>query len=204
MKKILFAGGGTLGPVTPLIALSRIIRRRIFDSELFWIGTSTGPERMLVENEGIHFFSIPIAKVPRFFSFSLFLFPIQFLCAGWRAWKILHKVQPEIIVGAGGFTQVPVMLVAWCMQIPCSVHQLDVEKGLSNKIIGPVCETMTTSFPSDNQVATPCRFVDDRIGSENKKTILILGGGTGAAQINSFVDTVRDDIVSFADIVHIT
>ncbi len=60
--KILFAGGGSLGPVTPLIATSHALRRLVRDVACTWAGTPEGPERVFAEAEGMEFYGVPVAK----------------------------------------------------------------------------------------------------------------------------------------------
>ena len=48
--KILFSGGGTLGPVVPLLAVwDQIVKRSPVPVEAVWVGTPDGPERAVVE-----------------------------------------------------------------------------------------------------------------------------------------------------------
>ena len=49
--KVLFSGGYTLGPVTPLLAVKEIIQDEYPASEFIWVGTKTGPEKKLIEEE---------------------------------------------------------------------------------------------------------------------------------------------------------
>ena len=61
-KFVLFAGGGTMGPVTPLLAVWRAMKRRRNDLSLAWAGTPDGPEREIIKSEGGRFFSVPVVK----------------------------------------------------------------------------------------------------------------------------------------------
>ena len=58
--KILFAGGGTLGPVTPLLAVIEALKEKQPDAVFVWVGTPHGPERDLLERRGIRFLHIPV------------------------------------------------------------------------------------------------------------------------------------------------
>ena len=57
--RVLFTGGGSGGPTTPLLALAQEIKKQIKNSEFLFLGSKYGPERKLVEQAEIQFSSIP-------------------------------------------------------------------------------------------------------------------------------------------------
>ena len=53
--KILFAGGGTMGSVSPLLAVYQELKDREPETEFLFVGTKTGPEKKSVESYKIPF-----------------------------------------------------------------------------------------------------------------------------------------------------
>ncbi len=74
--KILFVGGGTLGPVTPLLAMADEIRRMKPEAECAFVGTSGGPERRLVEEAGWRFLELEAPKFRRYFDLQTLALPL--------------------------------------------------------------------------------------------------------------------------------
>jgi len=221
---ILFAGGGTMGPVTPLLAVLRAMRKRRPDLTFAWAGTPDGPERDVVAKDGVAFYPIPVAKLPRFLSAGWVTWPFRYINARRAAERVIKTVKPDLVASAGGFTSVPVMLAAHVKGIPCAIHQLDAEPGLSNKSVASFCDSVTTSFRYDlppfrgvtsERVATPCRFsgvsVPDRKAAAasfglnpTRPVVFIVGGGTGASSMNEAIWSVLDDLLKKTQIIHMT
>lgn len=228
--KIAFAGGGTLGPVTPLLAVARAIKiassrtPRNDKLEFVWFGTPDGPERAVVEKEGIRFYPITVAKLPRHFDIRWLTFPFDSMKAHQEVREILLKEKPDVVVTAGGFTGVPVVREASKLGIPCVMHQLDVVPGLSNKAIVKRCQSVTISFPYERppfgsvstiRVPTPARFRSADLPSKaqgaaffhldaQKPIVFIVGGGTGAQALNEAIDARFKSWNSFAQLIHVT
>ncbi len=222
--KILFCGGGTLGPVTPLIAVLRRMRLMRPDSEFVWIGTPHGPEAPLVEAEEVSFHSIPVAKLSRHVGLDWLSFPFDYLRASKAAKLIIRHEAPDAVFSAGGYTQVPVIRAAAKRGITCAIHQLDATPIRSNLAVARFCRKITTSFaypavkPFGNrinveQVAIPCRFSGvkvpsreeacERLGVDPKKPILfVTGGGTGALSLNQALLSIADELLGQMQIVH--
>ncbi|MFH1620927.1 MAG: glycosyltransferase [Patescibacteria group bacterium] len=221
---IAFCGGGTMGPVTPLIAVLRQMKKMNGDLKFIWIGTPGGPERQAVEAEGVNFFSIPVVKFPRYLSASWLSWPYKYLKAKAAAKKIIKDKRPDLIVSAGGFTGVPIMKVANSLGIPCVIHQLDAEPGLSNKSVTRLCASITTSYRYEKPpfpgiksecVPTPNRFTDREVPlrmqavdffglDESRPIIFVVGGGTGAAVLNEAVWSVMGELLKRTQIIHMT
>ena len=206
--KIAFVGGGSLGPVTPLLAVHARLKERHPELEAFWMGTPTGPEREIVQRQGFDFFAVPVAKIPRYWSKEWFLFPFSYLRAVQVVRRLLRVQQVDAIVTAGGFTAVPVVRVAAKLGIPCVTHQLDRLPGLANRFVADRCTRVTTSFhyptpPFGDDVETtfiptPTQFSLQHLParsqalrelglSTDKPTICVMGGGTGAQRLNELV-----------------
>jgi UDP-N-acetylglucosamine--N-acetylmuramyl-(pentapeptide) pyrophosphoryl-undecaprenol N-acetylglucosamine transferase len=224
-RKIAFVGGGTMGPTAPLLALHDHLSKKNPRDEFIWIGTVEGPERKPVLSRGIPFFTIPSAKIPRYFSVKLFSWPFDLLRARKSAKIILDKHKPDIIVGAGGFTQVPVICLAAKRGIPCIVHQLDFTPSWSNLAVQKYCQVITTTFVYHNKkfrrckneqhIATPNRFVSmDRpdkkqvqshFGFNNGNPIvLVVGGGTGSRALNQTIESNIEKWLEKVQILHLT
>ncbi|MBU1907671.1 glycosyltransferase [Patescibacteria group bacterium] len=223
-QTILFVGGGTLGPVTPLLAVLRRMKERCNDLDFVWIGTSSGPEKTLVEAEGVVFFAIQEAKIPRYLSFKLLSWPLDYFRARLAAEKLVKKIRPSLVVSVGGFSSVPVMRAAKAMKIPCAIHQLDAEAGLANKAVASMCRLVSTSFKYDvqpfagiisEQIATPSRFAGASIPSKTEAAhffglevdapiVFLVGGGTGAVALNNAVDHHLEKILKLAQVIHLT
>lgn len=222
---ILFVGGGTLGPVTPLIAVARQMKKRNERLELVWAGTHEGPERQIVERERITFIPIPTAKLPRFISLAWLSWPTRYLAARRAARELLDRTKPSLVVGVGGFTQVPIMREAGKRKIPCAIHQLDAVPGLSNKAVAGICASVTTSFEYTHppfgsrirteRVPTPCRF--SRVSAPDKEAaasrfflshdlpvVFVVGGGTGAMSINEAIWRSAEELTKSMQIIHVT
>ncbi|WKZ29553.1 MAG: UDP-N-acetylglucosamine--N-acetylmuramyl-(pentapeptide) pyrophosphoryl-undecaprenol N-acetylglucosamine transferase [Patescibacteria group bacterium] len=221
--KILFAGGGTLGPVTPLLAVADELKRKQPKAECVFVGTSTGPERRLVEEAGIRFLALDAPKLRRYFDVRTLFAPFLLLGAVWRAGRLLAAERPDLVVGAGGYVQVPLGLAAKARGIKVLVHQQDVVASLSNKLLAPLADAVTAAFDISSKdfpkkktsvIGNPVRRSieeGDRakglatLGfSGERPLVLVLGGGTGSAFLNEKITDALPHLTGFADVAHLT
>jgi UDP-N-acetylglucosamine--N-acetylmuramyl-(pentapeptide) pyrophosphoryl-undecaprenol N-acetylglucosamine transferase len=96
-QTILFVGGGTMGPVTPLVAVARAMKIRQPDLVMAWAGTPDGPERQVVEANGFVFYPIPVAKLPTYLSVRWLTWPFDYLRALFAARRVVKNVQPNLV-----------------------------------------------------------------------------------------------------------
>ena len=224
MQKISLTGGGTLGPVTPLFAIVEVWRALHEDVEFVWVGTTSGPERKLVEQMyDIPFHAIQAARLPRYFSREWFFFPFRFCMAFFQSVQLLHQEKPSAIIGAGGYTQVPLMMAGWLFRIPCFVLQPDVDPLLSNRLVAGFVqrifvawEKTTSAFPAHKTIVTgnPVRpsllngSKEQAIKFFNldpeKQTLLVFGGGTGARWLNTQIEMIVGSLLEKMNVIHVT
>lgn len=221
--RILFSGGGTLGSVTPLLAIAEVVRQRQPDTQCFWLGTARGPERTLVEAAQIIFRPIVAGKLRRYWSLATLLAPFRVAIGWWQSIYWLVKWRPDCVVVAGGFVAVPVVWAAWLVRIPTIVHQQDVVAGLANKLMAPFAKVITVTFESSltDYPKTKTRWTGNPVrpsvlsGSRARAlttfglaadvpTVLVVGGGTGAESLNTVVGQSAGDLSAVCQIVHVT
>jgi UDP-N-acetylglucosamine--N-acetylmuramyl-(pentapeptide) pyrophosphoryl-undecaprenol N-acetylglucosamine transferase len=225
MSRVLFTGGGTLGPVTPLLAVARAMRAADAEICIMWAGTDDGPEREIIEAERIRFETVPVAKLPRYASSRLLTLPLSYYRAVKTAGHILDFFCPKAVVSAGGYTAVPVIREAASRGIPCIAHQLDYKPLLSNRLVAAHCRYVTTSFAYAHppfgskavtyQIPTPVRFSAGDLPSRtsaclsfgldpHKPVLLVTGGGTGSLQLNRAIARMEHALPRDLQIIHLT
>lgn len=216
-------GGGTLGPVTPLLAIAREWQRRDPHAKISWIGTPKGPERMIVEEAGYAFASILAPKISRHKKWTWPFIPILMLYACIHAFILLKKMRPDFVFTAGGYVSVPVVWMARLLGIPSWVHQLDVKPGIANRVMTPFAKRISVTwldsldaFP-EGKTRHAGSVVRDEIFKGDKEralreyaldpqkpTLFILGGGTGAQAINEAMAAIAHQVADRANVIHLT
>ena len=227
-KKILLTGGGTGGSVAPLLAIADSLRvTRYALRDFLWLGgTKSGVEKQMVESAGIKFKPIFSGKFRRYFSLRNFIDPFLIMFGFFQAFFIILEVRPNLVMSAGSFVSVPVILAAWILRVPVLIHQQDVRPGLANKLMAPFAKIITVTFeksladygkkavwtgnPIRNQLSiTNCQLrindIKKKFGFKNNlPIILVIGGGTGALVINELVEKNLEELTKFCNIIHIT
>lgn len=221
-KTILLSGGGTLGPVTPLLALVEVWQAKGEAVEFVFVGTPRGPERELVEAKGISFYALSTPKLSRHQKWQWPFLPPLLAVSFARSLALLRSLRPDAHVTAGGYTSVPLAFAGKLLGIPLFVHQLDQGVGLANKIMAPIAKRITTTFEESlagfgaekalvvGAVVRPSILQGDatrarrRFGLLERKTILVLGGGTGSAEINTALAPILGELTKAFNVLHIT
>ncbi|WP_213818438.1 undecaprenyldiphospho-muramoylpentapeptide beta-N-acetylglucosaminyltransferase [Garciella nitratireducens] len=220
MRKILMTGGGTAGHVTPNIALFPSLRKNGF--EIFYIGTESGIEKKLIEQENIPYFSIKAGKLRRYFDIKNITDIAKISKGYFQALSIIHKIKPNIVFSKGGFVSSPVVWAAWTKRIPVIIHESDITPGLANKISIPFSKSICYSFPEtinylpkDKSKLTgiPVRqnlfqgnknFGKKLCSFDSKSPIvLIIGGSLGSQVLNNIIRSSLQDLLKNFQICHI-
>lgn len=211
-----------MGPVTPLLAVYEEWIKNDSAVEAVWIGTSRGPEREAILPYGMKFFSLPVARLPRYFSIEWFSLPFKFVTACVCAMKILKAEKPNLVACAGGYTSVPVVLMAKILGIPIWVHEQDVHVILTNRLVVPFADMVTCAWKSSLDslpsktvlIGNPVRRsvlngskqrAKEKFGIHNAKpTVLIFGGGAGSSWINEVIEKIVRELVQTSNVIHLT
>lgn len=192
--RIMFSGGGTAGSVTPLLALAE----RFTDHELFFVGTRQGVERQLVTH--LTYLTLPAGKWRRYFSLHNFIDLFAIIIAFYKAWYLLLKYRPAVVVSAGGFVSVPLVWAAWWCNIPTVVHHQDIRMSLATRLMKPFASVLTKATDIGNPVRSLTVTTHQLQLDQSVPTVLIMGGGTGAKAIN---DLVTEELCESFNVIHI-
>lgn len=211
MKKIVLTGGGTAGHIYPALAVTE----NLSDCQISYIG-GDGMEKEIIKNfPNIKFYNIPTTKLERKLTLRNLLIPFKLAKSVKITKNILKKLNPDIIFSKGGFVAVPVVLAAKKLKIPVVSHESDLSLGLANKLILRKCKCMCTSFEETTERHRKCIFTGQPIRkqifegkklnlfSNNKPTILVLGGSLGAQFLNEIVFENIENLTKTYNIIHI-
>ena len=220
MKHIVLTGGGTAGHVTPNIAL--IARLKEEGYKISYIGSYTGIEKTLIEEQGIPYYGISSGKLRRYFDLKNFTDPFRVLKGFGEARKLLKKLQPDIVFSKGGFVSVPVVVAAGRLKIPTIIHESDMTPGLANRLCIPSAVKVCCNFPETKShlpegkavvTGTPIRQEllsgDPQKGRDftgftpDKPVILIIGGSLGAQAVNTAVRNILPQLLPEFQVVHL-
>lgn len=219
--RILLSGGGTLGSVTPLIAVADFLRSARPDAELLWVGTKEGPERALVERYGIEFRPVAAGRLRRFLTPRNLLTPFRVLSGLRDSLELIRAWKPDVVVSAGGFVSVPLVWAAYLRRVPVHVHQMDWRPGLANRLSAPFARSVSVTFdksardfPRTVVTGNPVRremlsgdpaACRQAFGfSPERPLVLVLGGGTGAMALNELVAGAAPDLCPEVQVLHLT
>lgn len=193
-KNILIATGGTGGHVFPALSLAEYF----LDNDLnIKITTDKRGLKYIEENQNLNYeiinSSTIFKKNPLSFSISF----IKIIYAFLRSILILLKFQPTIVFGMGGYSSFPICAAAKILKIPFIIYENNLHIGKANRVLLPFAKKMFVSYLSLEGVNKKYKYKIFQIGnlirkdilsyinlektrSENKLTILILGGSQGA------------------------
>jgi UDP-N-acetylglucosamine--N-acetylmuramyl-(pentapeptide) pyrophosphoryl-undecaprenol N-acetylglucosamine transferase len=198
--RVVIAGGGTGGHLYPGIAVAQELRTRQPDAVISFAGTAKGIEARVVPREG---FALDLirsgglkGKSPVDRMRGAVLLPLGLV----DAWRIVSNRRPDLVIGVGGYSAGPVVLVAALRGVPAMLLEQNAVPGLTNRLLAPFVRAAGVTFESTREFFGAKAFVSGNpvrpefLGSIEPRTesdadgaittVLVFGGSQGAHAIN--------------------
>src|SRR5262245_33957365 len=146
--RVVIAGGGTGGHLYPGIAVARELLARQPDAQISFAGTARGIESRIVPREG---FELDLLRSGGLKGKSIadrlrggMLLPVGVV----DAWRIVSKRRPQLVIGVGGYSSGPVVMVAAVRGLPTMVLEQNAAPGLTNRLLAPLVRAAAVTFDS--------------------------------------------------------
>ncbi len=211
LRRIIFAGGGTAGHLMPAINISLEIIK--LDSSLLplFVGKKDGMEKDIVTGFGFDIREIEITGMKRNL-LGILNFALRWGRGLKQASEIIKEFSPAAVVGTGGYVSAPVVRAAGKFEIPIFLQEQNSLPGLATRTLAKKARMIFTAYESVNKYLpkSNCRMTGnpirpDLIGfsrekaclefglDSSKKTLLVMGGSSGARGINSQVSRIIEE-----------
>jgi UDP-N-acetylglucosamine--N-acetylmuramyl-(pentapeptide) pyrophosphoryl-undecaprenol N-acetylglucosamine transferase len=196
-RTLLVMAGGTGGHIFPALAVAEKMRERGWN--VFWLGNQDGMEARLVPKHGFEMVWVKFGALRGKGLLRKLLLPLNLLRGFWQARKAIRKVQPDVVLGMGGYISFPGGMMASLLGRPLVVHEQNSVAGLANRVLAGVADRILTGFPEVFKkglwVGNPVRPEIAKIsppaerfaGRSGALRLLVIGGSLGAQALNEMV-----------------
>jgi len=196
-RTILIMAGGTGGHIFPALAVAEKMRERGW--RVVWLGNPEGMEARLVPQRGFETVWVKFGALRGKGIVRKLLLPLNLLRGFWQAQKAIRQVQPNVVLGMGGYITFPGGMMAALLGKPLVVHEQNSVAGLANRVLAGVADRIATGFPEVlakgvwvgnpvrpeiAQIAPPAERFAGRDGALH---LLVIGGSLGAQALNEMV-----------------
>jgi len=206
--KIIVSGGGTGGHIYPAVSIANELKKRYAHADILFVGAKGRMEMEKVPREGYPIKGLWITGVERKLTLKNLLFPFKLISSVWKAFWIVLRFKPQVVIGTGGFASGPTLFVAAKMGVKTLVQEQNSYPGITNKLLSKITHRICVAydgleqfFPKDkiNKTGNPVRQDLLDISSKRaealsffkldptKKTVLVLGGSLGAREVNKLI-----------------
>ena len=196
-RGVVISGGGTGGHLFPALAVARRIRELRPGLPIVFVGSRRRIESGILKDTGFEFVAIRIEgllgrgwKSLR----SLVQLPVSMV----QALVLLARRRPRLVIGAGGYSSGPVVLLAALLRIPTLILEQNVRPGFTNRLLRPWVRKAAVAFEESLPyfkgkavvLGNPVRAEFENLSAartEGPFTLLIFGGSQGSAFLNETV-----------------
>ena len=204
---VLIAGGGTGGHLYPGIAVARALLELARDARVAFVGTAAGIEARVIPREGFALELIRAAGLKGKSITALARGMTMLPLGGLDAWSVITRGRPSVVVGVGGYSSGPVVMLAALRGIPTLLMEQNVVPGLTNRLLAPVVDAAAVTYEESVRFFGKKAFVAGNpvrpeflhqgttsratgtstelsSGSSESVRLLVFGGSQGAHAIN--------------------
>ncbi|SEO65916.1 undecaprenyldiphospho-muramoylpentapeptide beta-N-acetylglucosaminyltransferase [Paenibacillus sp. OV219] len=220
-RHILFTGGGSAGHVTVNTAIIPTMIEQGW--KVSYIGSHNGIEKQLISRlQGVDYYGIATGKLRRYIDLENVKDPFRVVKGVYQAYRLIHRLKPDVLFSKGGFVSVPVVLGAWLNRVPVIIHESDLTPGLANRIAGPFAKKICITFAetvklikgdksvhvgpiirSDLRKGSPWKGIQWCKFTPGKPVLLIMGGSLGSQRINDVIRRNVEALTRTYQIIHI-
>ncbi len=210
--KVLIAAGGTAGHINPALAIAGALTEAVPSVEIHFAGRKAGMEYGLVTKAGYPFHPIEITGFQRSFSAQnikrnvITLYNLATSLPKARA--MMKRLQPDLVIGCGGYVAGPVVRAAAKCGIKTAIHEQNAFPGVTNKLLAPKVDIVFAAVeaaveklgapektvvvgnpvrPAVAQAAAQRAANRAAIGAGERVVVLSFGGSLGARRMNQVV-----------------
>jgi len=197
---VLIMAGGTGGHVFPALAVAKVLRER--GVPVVWLGVPGSMESRLVPANGFPIEWVRIAGIRGKGLWTWLLAPLRVTGAVLQALRILRRVRPRAVLGAGGYVSGPGGIAAWLLRIPLLIHEQNAVAGLTNRWLSRIASQVLEAFPGSFDASVRARTIGNPVradiaaipepavrfaGRGPRARLLVFGGSQGAQRLNAIV-----------------
>ena len=151
----LFTCGGTAGHINPALAVAGVLRERMPDCGILFVGANGKMETDLVPRAGYDIVTVEVTNIHRSLKPSEIMYNFRSLHNARQATKDARKIiedfKPDVAIGTGGYVCYPVLKAAAQLGIPAIVHESNAVPGLTTELLEPYAGRIMVGFESCRQ-----------------------------------------------------
>ncbi|MEN6311064.1 MAG: undecaprenyldiphospho-muramoylpentapeptide beta-N-acetylglucosaminyltransferase [Acidobacteriota bacterium] len=146
-RRIIISGGGTGGHLYPALVVGGKLREMDAAVELTYVGTHRDVEKKIMDEHGVRFVPMKIEGLKGRGLRSLkamALLPFAFA----QSFIVLRRTRPGLVIGVGGYSSGPIVLLASRLGIPTLVLEQNSRPGFTNRLLSRWVDRAVVAFPS--------------------------------------------------------
>jgi UDP-N-acetylglucosamine--N-acetylmuramyl-(pentapeptide) pyrophosphoryl-undecaprenol N-acetylglucosamine transferase len=196
-RRVIISGGGTGGHLYPALVLGRKLRDMDPGLALTFVGSGRGAEREIMAREAVRYVPMRIEGLKgrgRRALKAAALLPGAFL----KSLALLVRLRPRLVVGVGGYSSGPIVLLAAWTAVPTLILEQNVRPGFTNRLLIRWVKKAAVAF----EASLPCfRGKGVHLGNPvrpefaalrpkargGRLSLLVFGGSQGSRVLNRAV-----------------
>ncbi len=194
VRGVVISGGGTGGHLYPALVVGRRLLARSPGLALTYVGTRRDVERRIMAEHGVRFVPMRIEGLKgrglKSLRGLLLLVP-----AFAHSLAILLRARPALVVGVGGYSSGPIVLLASLLRVPTLILEQNARPGFTNRLLARFVRRAVVAFPSTLpafrgkgvHLGNPVReefYALPPKEREGRLDVLVFGGSQGSRFLN--------------------
>lgn len=203
--KLLVMAGGTGGHIFPGLAVAQSLEEQGWD--IHWLGTAKRMEADLVPQYGYPISFINIAGLRNKGWKEVAKMPFKLLQSLIQSVKVIRGINPDVVLGMGGYASAPGGVAAWVLGKPLVLHEQNAVAGMSNRYLAKIASKVLSAFPNAFKASVNHQVVGNPLRKEilaitpnvpeeptATKKVLVVGGSLGAKVFNDIIPQAMKQI----------
>ena len=186
--------GGTGGHVFPALAVAEVLRSRAWN--VVWLGAPNGMEVGLVAEHGFPMELVEFSGVRGKGWRTKLATPLRLFSACRQSARAIRKVQPDVVLGMGGYISFPGGVMASLFNKKLVIHEQNSIAGMANRALARLASKVLVAFPNalprSTHTGNPVRLSITQLDAPRERyakrggrlQVLVVGGSLGAQALN--------------------